>query len=32
MAIAVGAVRIEVPPGFDRSLLGEVLEVLGGAR
>src|SRR6185312_13115999 len=32
MAIALGAVRIEVRPGFDRALLSDVLEVLGGAR
>ena len=32
MVIVLGAARIEVRAGFDRALLGEVVEVLGGAR
>lgn len=30
--VAVGAARIEVRVGFDRALLREVVEVLGGGR
>jgi hypothetical protein len=30
--IAIGAVRIEVRPGFDRALLSEVFDALGGSR
>jgi hypothetical protein len=32
MVIVLGAARIEVRAGFDRTLLGELVEVLGGAR
>jgi hypothetical protein len=32
MVIAIGAARIEVRRGFDRVLLGELVEALGGAR
>jgi hypothetical protein len=32
MVIVLGAARIEVRAGFDRALLGELVEVLGGAR
>jgi hypothetical protein len=32
IVIAVGAARIEVRSGFDRALLTEVIEALGGAR
>jgi len=32
MVIALGAARIEVRSGFDRALLRDVLEALGGAR
>ena len=32
MVIAIGAARIEVRSGFDRGLLTEVVEALGGAR
>jgi transposase-like protein len=32
MVIAIGGARIEVRSGFDRALLTEVVEALGGAR
>ena len=32
LMIAVGVARIEVAPGFDRALLREVVETLGGGR
>jgi hypothetical protein len=32
VVIAIGTARIEVRPGFDRSLLSAVVETLGGAR
>jgi len=32
MAITIGAARIEVRSGFDRTLLNDVVEALGGAR
>jgi hypothetical protein len=32
MVITIGAARIEVRAGFDRALLSDVVEALGGAR
>jgi hypothetical protein len=32
MVIAIGAARIEVQPGFDHRLLGEIVEALGATR
>ena len=32
LVVAVGAARVEVRTGFDRSLLRDVVDALGGAR
>jgi hypothetical protein len=32
LTVSVGAARIEVRGGFDRALLREIVEVLGGGR
>jgi hypothetical protein len=31
LTVRVGAAQVEVRPGFDRSLLRELVEALGGA-